>query len=312
MRAAEPSRAAPGTGVALGVTFATGVGIAAQAFVNGRLGGSLDAAPLAAMVNNGVGLCVLVALGLATGAFLRGGRRFKVAPRPRAWHFLGGPLGAFLVYVLTVGPPRVGVAVLTVALVGGQTVGSLVVDAAGLSPAGHRPLTRARLVGVMLAVVAVTLAATGASGDLELPILSLAFATGIGTAFQQAANGQLAHSSGEPVVAGAINFALGGIVLTVFALSVTGGEAPGGWSAPPWQFLGGVFGMAAVVTAAWSVASLGVLRLTLAIVAGQSAGALAFDLVAPAPGEAVTVSTVLGVVLTLIAVAASGRGPRPS
>lgn len=312
MSGPDPARAAPRTGVALAVTLATGVGIAAQAFVNGRLGGSLEAPPLAAVLNNGVGLCVLVALGLATGAFLRGRRRLEAGPRPRLWHFLGGPLGACLVYVLTIGPPRVGVAVLTVALVGGQTLGSLVVDAAGLSPAGRRPLTRARVLGVALAAVAVTLAATGSSGDLDLPILGLAFATGVGTALQQAANGQLAQRSGEPLVAGAINFALGGIVLLVFALSVTGGEAPGGWSAPPWQFLGGVFGMAAVVTAAWAVASLGVLRLTLAVVAGQSAGALAFDLAAPAPGEAVTVATVLGVMLTLVAVAASGRGREPS
>lgn len=298
----------PPAGLALGLSVASGVGIAAQAFVNGRLGGSLEAPPLAAMLNNGVGLCLLIALGLATGALLRGSPRLLSAPRPRPWHFAGGPLGAFLVYVLTVGPPRVGVAVLTVALVGGQTVGSLSVDAAGLSPAGRRRLTPGRVVGVALAVIAVTLAATGSSGDLDLPILALAFVTGIGTAFQQAANGQLAGRSGEPLVAGTINFALGGIVLAAFALSVTGGDAPGGWSAPPWQYLGGFFGVAAVVTAAWTVASLGVLRLTLAVVAGQSAGALAFDLVAPAPGEAVTAATVLGVLLTLAAVLVSGRG----
>jgi hypothetical protein len=34
------------------------------------------------------------------------------------------------------------------------------------------------------------------------------------------------------------------------------------------------------------------------------------DLVAPAPGEAVTVGTVIGVVLTMAAVAISGRGRR--
>jgi hypothetical protein len=34
------------------------------------------------------------------------------------------------------------------------------------------------------------------------------------------------------------------------------------------------------------------------------------DLVAPAPGEAVTVRTVIGVVLTMAAVAISGRGRR--
>jgi hypothetical protein len=39
-------------------------------------------------------------------------------------------------------------------------------------------------------------------------------------------------------------------------------------------------------------------------------GALLIDLIAPAPGEAVTVATVIGVVLTMAAVATSGRGRR--
>jgi hypothetical protein len=43
---------------------------------------------------------------------------------------------------------------------------------------------------------------------------------------------------------------------------------------------------------------------------GQTSGALVIDLVAPAPGEAVTVGTVIGVVLTMAAVAISGRGRR--
>ena len=53
------------------------------------------------------------------------------------------------------------------------------------------------------------------------------------------------------------------------------------------------------------------------MVAGQMAGALVVDLIAPAPGEAVTAATVIGVVLTMVAVAISGRsqpgarGPLP-
>jgi transporter family-2 protein len=58
------------------------------------------------------------------------------------------------------------------------------------------------------------------------------------------------------------------------------------------------------------VQTLGVLRLGLATVAGHTAGALVIDLIAPAPGEAVTVATVVGVVLTIAAVGISGRGPR--
>ena len=63
------------------------------------------------------------------------------------------------------------------------------------------------------------------------------------------------------------------------------------------------------MVSAAAVQTLGVLRLGLATVAGQTTGALVIDLIAPAPGEAVTVATVLGVVLTMVAVAISGRGP---
>lgn len=296
-------------GLALALAFLSGVAIAVQAFSNGRLGGSLGSPILGSAVNNVIGLSLLLAIGVGTGAFPRGLRSARAAAgRPRWWHFLGGVAGATLIFVSTTAAPRVGVAVLTVALVCGQTTGSLVVDALGLSPAGRRPLTPFRLLGVALAVAAVTLAALGAGGDLEAGLLALAVLAGVGVAIQQAANGQLAARTGEAVAAGTINFAIGATILVVAALIVTGGTAPEGWSAPAWQWFGGALGVFAVLVGAWSVASLGVLRLILAVVAGQSAGALAVDLLAPVPGEAVGVGTVLGVALTVLAVVVSGRG----
>jgi uncharacterized membrane protein YdcZ (DUF606 family) len=55
------------------------------------------------------------------------------------------------------------------------------------------------------------------------------------------------------------------------------------------------------------VRTLGVLRLMLVSVAGQSAGALVIDLLAPVRGESVGVATVVGLVLTVVAVFVSGR-----
>jgi len=80
----------------------------------------------------------------------------------------------------------------------------------------------------------------------------------------------------------------------------------------PLLYAGGLLGAFVVVVGATAVQTLGVLRLGLAMVAGQMAGALIVDLVAPAPGEPVTAATVVGVALTMVAVAISGRGqPRP-
>jgi transporter family-2 protein len=58
------------------------------------------------------------------------------------------------------------------------------------------------------------------------------------------------------------------------------------------------------------VRRLGVLRLGLAIIAGQLVGALVLDLALPVHDEDVGPVTVLGVALTLVAVAVSGRGGR--
>jgi transporter family-2 protein len=78
--------------------------------------------------------------------------------------------------------------------------------------------------------------------------------------------------------------------------------------ANPLLYAGGLLGAFVVVVGATTVQTLDVLRLGLAMVAGQMAGALVVDLIAPAPGEAVTVATVIGVVLTMVAVVISGRG----
>ena len=206
----------------LALVFLSGAGIALQAYLNGRLAGSLGSAELAAAVNNLIGLALLVALGLGTGALRRAVARVRAAGRPRWWHFLGGPAGAVLVYTSAKAAPEVGVAVLTVALVCGQTSGSLAVDRAGLSPAGRAGLTPARALGALLAVAAVAIAAAGSQGDLEVGLLLLAVAAGAGIAVQQAANGQLADRSGEPLAAGLVNFALGAAVLVSVALHADG------------------------------------------------------------------------------------------
>jgi transporter family-2 protein len=62
--------------------------------------------------------------------------------------------------------------------------------------------------------------------------------------------------------------------------------------------------------AAVTVRILGVLRLGLATVAGQLVGAIVLDLVAPAQGHGVAPATVVGALLTFVAVGISGRAPR--
>jgi bacterial/archaeal transporter family-2 protein len=294
------------------MTILAGAAISVQSYVNGRLGRDVGSPTIAAAINNLVALVAALAIVLATGALPRAAARLRALGRPPAWQFFGGFVGAAVVLVSAVAAPEVGVALLTVAIVCGSTGGSLPVDAAGLGPAGKRPITAYRVAGVLLAIGATVIGALGSRGDLQPLLLTLALFTGVGMALQAAANGQLARRTGEPFVAALVNITVGFAALgavALVALATVSLDAP---PANPLLYAGGLLGGFVVVVTATAVQTLGVLRLGLATVAGQTSGALVIDLVAPAPGEAVTVGTVIGVVLTLAAVAISGgRGPRP-
>jgi transporter family-2 protein len=294
---------------ALVLAFTAGASVSVQAYLNGRLGRAFDSAYVAASINNLVALFVALAVVLSTGALARGLARMRALGRPPLWQFTGGLTGAAIVLVSAAAAPEVGVALLTVAIVCGSTGGSLPVDAAGLGPAGRRPVTAPRVAGVVLAVGATALSAVGARGHVDVLLLTLALLAGMSLAVQSAANGRLAQRSGEPFLASLINTTVGFtalalVTIAVVAVAGVAGSAPGN----PLLYLGGVCGAFVVVSGAAAVQTLGVLRLGLATVAGQMAGALAVDLIAPAPGEAVTATTVIGVVLTMIAVLISGRG----
>ena len=293
---------------AIAVAVVTGVGVSVQFYVNGRLGREVGSATVAAVVNNLIAALAALAVVLGTGALPRAVGRIRALGRPPLWQFTGGALGAAVVLVSAVAAPRVGVALLTVAVVCGTTAGSLIVDAIGIGPAGRRPITGARVAGVVLAVAATVIGAVGVQGDLEPVLLVLALAAGAGIAVQAAANGRLARASGEPFVTALINSSLGfAVLLAIAAVAVLVGSLDA-LPTNPLLYVGGLLGAVAVVVTATAVATLGILRLGLAMVAGQAIGALAVDLVAPVPGEVVTAGTVGGVVLTLAAVAISGRG----
>ena len=293
---------------ALVLAVLSGAAISLQAYVNGQLGGRIDSAMVAAAINNLVAVVATLGVALATGALVRGIARLRAAEkRPPLWHWLGGLVGASLVAVTTVAAPEVGVALVTVAIVCGSTLGSLPVDAAGLGPAGRRPITAPRLAGVLLAVAATAIGAVGSHGAFEPVLLGLALLVGCGVALQAAANGQLARESGEPFLAATANTSVGLAVLAVVAVVSIAASAPGALPGSPLLYAGGLCGAFVVVVGAAAVQTLGVLRLGLAVVAGQTLGALAIDLVAPAEGERVTVATVAGVALTLAAVWVSGR-----
>jgi transporter family-2 protein len=185
----------------------------------------------------------------------------------------------------------------------------------GLGPGGPQPLSANRIAGAALAVVAVAVLRLGhgggaVSGGVVLAILAAAAVGGAMASAQQALNGRVQQATGEGLLAAAVNFVGGAVLLGVaFALVAGAGHGPGTpWPPALWLYAGGVLGIAYIATAIWSVGPLGVLRLGLLLVAGQLAGGVLIDLVSPGRTGPPGASTYAAVLLTIAAVAVAGSG----
>lgn len=291
------SRGAP---AAVAAAVGSGALVAYQQRINGDLGASLDDPLLAAVVSFLTGL-VVVALAVAVRRPARAALPL-LKDVPWSWR-VGGLGGATLVAVGAAAAPRIGVALLTVGLVAGSTVGGLVVDRVGLGPGGHHLLSTTRLAGAGLCLAAIGLAA-GEGLDLASPgLLVLVFLAGFLISVQQALNGRVRMAT-DVAVATLVNFVVGtvALLLALAGTAMTVGVTVDTWPGPDrwWLYLGGPIGATFVAVAAVVVRRLGVLRLGLAVTAGQVVGGLLLDL-----DRGVAALTVASALLTLVAVAVS-------
>ena len=303
--------------------FLAGVVVAVQGRINGELGHVLADGVLAAVINFGVGLALLVVI-IASRASLRSAvssvPQLVASRRLPWWTLCGGAAGALYVASQGVTVAVLGVALFTVATVAGQTGSSLLVDRVGVGPTGQVPVTTRRVGAAVLATFAVGLAAWGRSGgggEAVLGFVLLAVAAGAAVAFQAAFNGRVSVATGQPTAAALVNFVVGLATLVVVLVleHTVGGRA---WPAMPapmgdrgWLYLGGALGLFFIVTAAWTVRALGVLLFSLVVLSGTLLGAVALDVLVPTDGTRITPQLVVGVTLTLVSVAlAVGRVPR--
>ncbi|KAB1111371.1 DMT family transporter [Micromonospora aurantiaca] len=299
----------------VGLATASGVMVAVQSRINGELGVRLADGIAAAVVSFGVGLLILLVLVPATPGGRRGLAALRGALRSgalRPWQCLGGVCGAFLVATqgLTIG--ALGVAVFTVAVVAGQSGSSLLVDRAGIGPAGRQPVTPNRLIGAVLTVLAVLLAVGDRLGDPHaLALALLPLAAGVGIAWQQAVNGRVRAAAGSAMTATLVNFTVGTAALLVtFAVDLAvRGRPAGAFPDEPWLYLGGPLGIVFIALAAALVRFTGVLLLGLATIAGQIVGAVLLDLVLPTAASHPGLDTLLGAALTMVAVLVAAFGP---
>ena len=296
------------TAPALAAAVVSGALVAVQARVNASLAQQLGDPLLTAVISFVTGLVLVLAVVLVRPSARLAWGRVREVP---TWTRLGGLGGATLVAVAAYAAPRIGVALLTVGLVAGQTTGGLLVDRAGLGPGGPHALTLPRVGGALLCMVAVVVSVAGkGAGDATPALLIAVVVAGFLIATQQALNGRVRRVTGDAGVATLVNFLVGTTALLV-AYALVGAVA--GWQVDAWpgagdwwMYLGGPIGATFVAVAAVIVRTLGVLRLGLAVIAGQLIGAIVLDLVAPAAEHGVAPATLLGAALTFVAIGVSG------
>ena len=299
------------TALALGAAGLSGILVALQQRVNGALRVDLGDAVLAALVSFATGL-VVVAVVVASRRSSR--RALPLLRSTPWWSRLGGLGGATLVVAGAAAAPVIGVALLTVGLVAGQTVGGVLVDRFGLGPGGRHGLTLPRAAGELLCFAAVGISVSGRGARAADPLLLvLVVVAGFFISLQQALNGRVRRTTGDAGVATLVNFVGGTAVLLV----LLGGrdllhplqiDHWPGWS--QWYlYAGGPIGASFVAVAATVVRLLGVLRLGLAVVAGQLVGAVLLDVALPG-GAGLGLATAVGAALTLVAVGVSSLPAR--
>lgn len=290
-------------------SLAAGITISVQTSLNGHVNVLLDSPVLAMWVNHMSALTISVIVALAMGAIPRSVRQLRARRgQVRWWYFLGGVLGVGGVLSIITATPLVGVVVVGVSITLGQLAGSIIADSGSLSPGGRKPLTGLRIAGVAVAVVAV---GAGALGRLELEsgwVIVFVVVGGIMIALQQAFNGWLVVVTGEFAVMSTINFGIS-LIVTSIALVATASVLPMHFDAIPWWApAGGIISAIVGVISALAIRHVGVLTVVLCIAAGQAIGGIVMDLLLPVDAAGLTIGSIVGAVLAVIAVSLAGLG----
>ena len=130
-----------------------GVALAVQAPLNAALSRTLASPVAAAAVSFGGGFVILLALTLLTA----GAAPLLGLPKAPLWQWMGGALGAFYVWAVITAVPSLGVVTAIAALILGQVVTALILDATGAFGLSVREIGWQRLLAVALVAAGLVL-----------------------------------------------------------------------------------------------------------------------------------------------------------
>lgn len=281
---------------------------AVQSRLNGQLSKDIHNGIAAAIISFGTGWIVLFILcfglkeeraGLAN--IWKGVKSGRLA----RWEIIGGMGGGFFVATQSITVPKLGVAIFTIATVGGQTVASLIVDKIGLSPSGKKQITIPRVFSAIMVLFAVTVAVFPDLAHATFSFIAVAVTIFVGVviSFQQALNGRVNVVAGRPLATAFLNFVMGTIVLAIaLTINLANGGTIGHLPTNAWIYLGGPIGVIFISVSAFAVKRMGILNFVLTSVTGQLIGALLLDWLAPAAHTSVNNYLITGVLMTLAAI----------
>jgi len=288
-----------------------GVVVAIQSRINGQLSVDLNNGLAAALISFLTGLTIITILVFGIKRERAALFRIFAAVKNKqlvAWEVIGGILGGFFVAAQSAVVPQIGVALFTISVVAGQTVSSLLVDKAGITPSGKQKITKPRIFGAIATLVAVAIAVFPDLTNSEFRFLPLTFAliVGVFASIQQGMNGRVNVVAQRPLATAWLNFASGTVVV-VIALSInllsgaTIGRLPNNF----WVYTGGSAGLIFVAVSAYIIKHLGVLNFVILNIAGQLVGAVMIDWLAPAKAGSLNGYLIFGTAMTIVSIAVS-------
>ncbi len=291
----------------------SGILIAAQSRVNGGLSAALGNSTEAAVYSFGSGFLLLNFIALANPKVRQGIRRIVAGVKSGelpAWRLSAGIMGGIFVAIQTFTVPLIGVALLSVVMIAGQTLASLIVDRIGITGGGKQAITVRRVLAAAITIFAVLVAVweeIQLANISPIPIV-IVFVGGFMIGVQRALNGQINDVSGQSFSTTWLNFFMGTTTLVILLVINTarGEELVGLPSSPWWIYWGGTIGVLYIAASSVIVAKIGVLSFTLFATGGQLIGSLIFDLLAPPEDVTIGFNLILGILITYIGVLVGG------
>jgi transporter family-2 protein len=288
-----------------------GVVVAIQSRINGQLSADLNNGLAAALVSFLTGLTLVTIL--VFGFKRERAALFRIFTAVKSkqlvtWEVMGGILGGFFVAAQSAVVPQIGVALFTISVVAGQTVSSLLVDKAGITPSGKQKITKPRIIGAIATLIAVGIAVFPDLTNSEFRFLPLIFSliVGVFASIQQGMNGRVNVVAGRPLATAWLNFASGTVVVIIalsinLALGATIDSFPNNF----WVYTGGSAGLIFVAVSAFIIKHLGVLNFVILNIAGQLIGAVLIDWIFPAKAGSLNGYLIFGTFVTIASIAVS-------